>query len=334
MLMNPNILALLVSSSVVSMVLLLAATFSWQVVRHWNLRSGSEFQLALERRTYLISTLVAFAFFTELISLLLFVYTNENLSGQFSGAMCATGVLNVNPWGWYALALKILLFFAGVLWLILNRLDEQGWDYPLIRVKYLALMCLIPLVLATTVLQFLFFIGMEADVITSCCGALFSPEKQGAAAAMSAFNPRWSLILFYLSGAVTLILGLWALRRKAQTAFAISGLVAFVVALLAIISVIAPFIYEHPQHHCPFCLLKGGHDFVGYWLYIPLFSATALALGSGLISRFKGIESLSSALEIDSYRFTLVAVVMYAFFYLLATFLVWNSNLTMSGVWW
>ena len=83
-------------------------------------------ELGLERRTYLISTIVAFCFLAELVSLLLFIYNAEQMSSQFVGAMCATGVLNVNPYGWPTLYLKIGIFFAGAAWLTLNRIDTSS----------------------------------------------------------------------------------------------------------------------------------------------------------------------------------------------------------------
>ncbi|MCG8080401.1 MAG: hypothetical protein JAY73_05245, partial [Candidatus Thiodiazotropha taylori] len=98
--LNPAILALLMVSILVSTMLLVAATFAFSILRHWDIQSGSELQLRLERRTYLVSTLLIWAFAFEFLSLLLFVYNAEALSGQFVGAMCATGVLNLNPWGW------------------------------------------------------------------------------------------------------------------------------------------------------------------------------------------------------------------------------------------
>ena len=120
MLLNPSIMALILVSAVVSFMLLLSTGFSLKIVRHWDIHSGSEQQLQLERGTYLISTLLIFAFIAELVSLLLFIYNAEAMSSQFVGAMCATGVLNINAWGWPTLFLKIAIFFSGAIWLSLN----------------------------------------------------------------------------------------------------------------------------------------------------------------------------------------------------------------------
>ncbi|RCX33308.1 hypothetical protein [Thioalbus denitrificans] len=335
MLLNPAIMALIGVSVVVALLLLLAAGFAIQVMRHWDIHSGSELQLNLERRTYLISTILSYAFVAELVSLLLFVYNAEAMSTQFVGAMCATGVLNVDPWGWPTLFLKIAVFFAGGAWLILNRLDNQGYDYPLVRIKYALLLAIVPLVIAEAVVQTAYFLGLDPDVITSCCGSLFTPESEGVAAEVSSLQPRTAVIALYASGGLALLSGLATLRRRgAALLFAGSGLLAFVVALVAIVSYVALYIYEHPHHHCPFCILKSGHDFVGYYLYIPLFAATVLALGVGVLAPWRRIPSLVQAAAVDIRRFTWLALLGFTLFYVVATYAVVTSNLTMQGVWW
>lgn len=335
MLLSPAILALIGVSVVVTALLLLASVFAVRVLRHWDIHSGSERQLRLERSTYLISTLVTFAIAAEVVALLLFVYNAESIHTQFVGAMCATGVLNVNGWGWPALLLKIAVFFAGSVWLLLNRLDNQGYDYPLIRLKYALLLVLLPLVATAAFVQLQYFLNLNPDVITSCCGSLFSPDAQGVAAEVSSVTPRDALLALYASGALVLIGGgvyLW--RRRAAPLFAAGAAIAFPVALVAIVSCVALYVYEHPHHHCPFCILKSGHDYIGYWLYIPLFTATALALGVGALAPWRNIESLRAAVAADTRRYTLMALVGFALFYAVATLAIVRSNLTMAGTWW
>jgi hypothetical protein len=116
--------------------------------------------------------------------------------------------------------------------------------------------------------------------------------------------------------------------------FSLLSVAAFATALAAIVSAVALYIYEHPHHHCPFCILKSGHGFIGYWLYVPLFAATALSLGTGLIGLWRRVPSLEAAILADSRRFTGTALGLMAVFYATATWSLLTSNLTMEGVWW
>jgi hypothetical protein len=335
MLISPAVLALNGAGVIVTLLLLLAASYALQVLRHWDITSGSERQLGLERRTYLISILVAWCFVAEILSLLLFVYNAEQLSSQFVGAMCATGVLNAGPWGWPALFLKIGVFFAGAAWLSLNRIDNRSPDYPLVRVKYGLLLAIVPLAALAATAQWLFFLGLDPDVITSCCGALFTPQGDGVAAEVAGLDPAASLVAMYLSGLALLIGGTrYRLQRRGGGLFALLGGGAFAIALAAIVSCVALYVYEHPHHHCPFCLLKSGHGFTGYWLYVPLFSATALALSVGLMERWRRLPALTAVIDSEGRRLAAASLLLFALFYAVATYLVVDSRLTMAGVWW
>ncbi len=330
MLFSPAIMALILVSAVVSMMLLLASGFAMQLVRHWDIGSGSERQLVLERRTYLISTLVTWAFAAELVSLLLFVYNAEAMSGQFVGAMCATGVLNVNEWGWPTLFAKMAVFFVGAVWLILNRVDNRGHDYPLIRLKYWLLLLIVPLVLAEFMFQLRHFLNMAPDVITSCCGALFSADAAGVVGEISGMEPRNSMFGLYASGILVLVTGIWyGMKRRGSSLFALAGGVAFVMALAAIVSFVSLYVYEHPHHHCPFCILKSGHNYIGYFLYIPLFTGTALTLGVGAIAPWKTVPSLSAVVDVEAGRLAWMATVLFGLFYLVAGWAIVSSHLRM-----
>jgi len=335
MLFNPAIMALIMVSIVVSAMLLTAAGFAIQVLLRWDISSGSEGQLVLERRTYLISTLLTWVFASELVSLMLFVYNAESMSGQFVGAMCATGVLNVNSWGWPTLFLKILVFFMGAVWLSINYLDNQGFDYPLIRIKYWILLLITPLVFLEAFVQLQYFLGLNPAVITSCCGALFSTDAEGVAAEISGLPPAAALPLLYGTGLILMLSGAWfLLRRKGSLFFAATGGIVFVAALVGIVSVISLYIYEHPHHHCPFCILKPGHDHAGYALYIPLFIATALAFASGAMGVWREIPSLTDVVEREAPRLAWISMSLFALFFAIATAAVWRSNLIMESVWW
>jgi len=132
--LQPAVLTLLLASALTALFVAGGAWFAVGVLRGWDSGSGSERQLALERRTYLISTLLAYAFGFQLLGLFLFVNTADALAGLLVGAMCAAGTLNANAWGYPALGLKVATFVLGGVWLVVNAVDNRAEDYPLVRV--------------------------------------------------------------------------------------------------------------------------------------------------------------------------------------------------------
>ena len=61
MLLQPPVLAMLLMSALEVAIALAVIPFAVSIVRHWDLGDASERQVRLERRTRLVSTLVAFA---------------------------------------------------------------------------------------------------------------------------------------------------------------------------------------------------------------------------------------------------------------------------------
>jgi hypothetical protein len=204
MLFQPAIIALLLASALCVLALAASAPFALEVIRRWDIRSGSERQLQLERRTYLFSTLLTFVLALQLAAVLLFVFNAEKMSGMFVGAMCAVGTLNVNAFGFPALNAKIAVFFLAAMWLAINHVDSRARDYPLVRIKYALLLLLAPLLVASSWIELQYFLGLKADVITSCCGSLFSEGSPTLAAEASALPPLPAMWLFYgsLGGAI------------------------------------------------------------------------------------------------------------------------------------
>ncbi len=332
MLFQPAIIALLLASSVSALMLLASGPFALGLIRHWDIRSGSERQLGLERRTYLMSTLLAFVFATQLVALLLFIFNADKMSVMFVGAMCAVGTLNVNAFGFPALIAQMVVFFLASSWLVVNHVDTRARDYPLTRIKYLLLLAVLPFVIAAFALQLEYFLGLKANVITSCCGSLFSSDSKTLAAEASAFPPLPSMVAFYTTLALAVVTcGWYALRADAGAgigyAAAAAGAAVFVVALAGVLSFLSLYIYEHPHHHCPFCVLKPEYDYRGYWLYVPLFAATAASLGVGAVQPFARVPSLRAIVPQAARRLAMVAALLFALFAAVSTFLILNSNL-------
>ena len=135
MILSPAVIALMLGSAAVGLLALYASAWGVRILRHWDLRSGSESQLQLEKRTYLVSTLMAWAFAFQVGSLFLFIFTAEDLHRLFVGAMCAAGTLNVNEFGYPTILLKVCNALLAGIWLIVNYTDNRASDYPLIRKK-------------------------------------------------------------------------------------------------------------------------------------------------------------------------------------------------------
>jgi ABC-type transport system involved in cytochrome c biogenesis permease component len=91
MILQPGVLALIVGSSIILLLLLLAAVLGLKILFRWDITSSSEEQLDLEKKTYLVSTLVQYGLLFEVVSVFLFIYTADDLHNLLVGAMCATG---------------------------------------------------------------------------------------------------------------------------------------------------------------------------------------------------------------------------------------------------
>ncbi|MFC2968566.1 hypothetical protein [Acidimangrovimonas pyrenivorans] len=332
MIFQTPILALLLVATLAAVTALWSSGFALRVLRHWDLANMSRAQLRLERTTELVSTLFGAVMIAELAALLLFVFNADRMATLFVGAMCAVGTLNVNPYGFPALYLKIAVFFAATLWLILDRADRIGRDYPLTRVKYAALLAILPLVLADGALELAYFLNLRTDVITSCCSKLFTPNNPNLANQMASVGSGTALWLLGAAGAAVLLSGVAALvRRKGYALYAACSALFFAAGLTAVVATISLYVYENPNHHCPFCILKPEYGYYGYALYVPLFLGTALGLGAGMLQPFARIPSLSDRLPGLMRRQLLWSLAGFGLFVLAALWAIARSHLILFG---
>jgi hypothetical protein len=329
---HPATLALHISSILILFMILYSARYGIQILTGWDIESGSERQLVLERKTYLISTLLAYAFGFQLLSLFLFIFTVDHLHILFVGAMCAAGSLYVNGYGYPALVLKIVSFILAGLWLIINHADNMAYDYPLIRKKYLFLLLISPVIFIEAVLQWNYFLRLNPDVITSCCGSLFSTGTETMTSEIASLPSIPMKVIFYLSMASTVGSGFYFyLKNRGGYLFASLSAFAFVVSILSILSFISLYYYELPTHHCPFCILQREYGYVGYPLYIALLGGGVSGMGVGLLMPFRKIGSLSEALPSLQKRLTLASSILFAFFAVMVTLRMVFSDFILEG---
>lgn len=310
MLLHPGILALVSGSTFTLMLLLIAAVLGLRILRRWDISSSSEGQLVLERRTYLISTLVHYGLLFEIVSLFLFIYTADDIHNLLVGAMCATGSLNANSFGFPALYFGIAAVFLSACWIAMNNLDNRVEDYPLTKKKYLLLVFIIPFLFAGYFLQIRYFLGLEPNVITSCCGTLFSEGGTGIGNSLASLPVRAAEVSFYSVFLITAGAGIAAARSGKKSLIvllSVCSAVFFPVSIAAIISFISLYFYQLPTHHCPFDILQSQYFYVGYPLYAFLFAGTFFGVMAGAISPLEKISSLSDVIKSVQRKWALIS---------------------------
>ncbi len=278
MILNFWIISQIIGVAIVLLLSIYAAVQGVRILLRWRYGSASEEQLELEKRTYLVSTLMQYALAFQMLSLLLFVATADYLASFIRGAMCAFGSLNANSYGFTTLWVKILTIFFYASWLAVNYLDSKAEDYPLVRQKYALLLLLLPILIVDAYLEVRYFAAISPNVITSCCGsALRSVENPYGFVALR-FPARLAMLIFFASYALALLLlyaKLHRERRSLALACGVMSLAAFAVSILAMFTFLSPYfnvvLFGLPtQHRCPFEVLR--EPAVGYPLYALLFA--------------------------------------------------------------
>lgn len=332
MILQPGILALVSASIIITLLVLYAGWYGLRILLKWNIASGSELQLTLERRTYLIATILSYCLAFQIVSLFLFIYTADSLHVLFTGAMCAAGTLNVNPYGYPVLLLKIGNCLLAGVWLIVNHADTRGYDYPLIRFKYALLLALAPLIVLETFLQFRYFAGLTPDIITSCCGSLFSIDRASLSGDLAALPARPMEIAFYASMGMSILCGgYFYLKRKGGYLFAAASAGTLVVAVASLVSFICLYFYQLPTHHCPFCILQKEYGHVGYVLYAALFGGGVAGLGVGALMPFRRRGSMVRIIPPLQRRLTATTVLLYLLFTLIVTWRILTTSFRLGG---
>jgi len=239
----------------------------------------------------------------------LFVLAADSFCQVIVGAMCATGALLANSFGMPALLVKIVGVFLYGFWIILHKLDISSETYPLVKIKYVYLLLILPLLLADITLQSLYIAHLSPDIITSCCAVVFGSSGETGRNLLEGFSQPSLLSLYYGSIVVLLGMGVILLKRWLLPLGALysAGWFFFLgLATVAIITVFSSYIYAMPYHHCPFCILKPEYHYIGFVLYFTLIPASFFGVSALLVEPFKKMDTLAQPVR----KFQQAAVVI------------------------
>jgi len=274
-----------------------------RILQNWDISSGSELQIRLEEEVCLSSVLVEFGFAIQLLSVVMLVLAADYFSNILVGAMCATGALTANSYGVPALVVKLLSLFLSAAWIVCHRLDISSESYPLVKIKYLLLIAILPLLLADISLLFLYLYNLEPDIITSCCGVLFNAQLNDGYNLLT-IAPSAPLLSLYGAVAVSLATISFKMSRNNGTSSGFNSFFASVLiglwlgfyffSLLIITVFTSPFIYAMPHHRCPFDLLKAPYHLIGFPLYFFLHAAVMAGISTMIARLSESREGLST----------------------------------------
>lgn len=284
-----------------------------KVVRFWDHGVDTSRQIKLEEEVWLTSALMKYALFFQVLSLVMLVVAADAFSEVLIGAMCATGAFLANEFGISTLLVKIVLVFLCGYWLLLNHLDRQSESYPLVKMKYFYLFFLLPLLCVDAVLQLRYLLGLEPDVLTSCCGVLFKSPQGDGFNLLDPYSPQLllgglysiALMLVVCGLALTLTGGKYPNRPGLLSGlYTVGWLAFFPVALWAITVFFSSYIYAMPSHRCPFDILQAQYSYVGFPIYLTLFIGSFFGGTPGLIQPFGKRPDLAEPVR----RYTSAAV--------------------------
>jgi len=303
MFLNSWSVALTLLSLVVLILTTIAVRTAIRVLRYWQPASDSNRQIRLENETWLSSTLVQYAMGFQVLSLVLFVLAADNFSKVISGAMCATGALTANRYGMVVLLVKLLGAFLYGFWIVLHSFDISSERYPLLRAKYIALVCLLPLLVVDAVSQTLYIANLKPDIITSCCAVVFGEGGGNDGNLLGSVPQGLLLTVFYGTALVLATLGHFLFRRLNRLLLWLNGLVWFFfigAAFVAITTVFSSYVYAMPYHHCPFCILKPEYCYIGLVIYGTMLPAGFFGIAATLaefIPASIGLEGVVSRFQ-------------------------------------
>ncbi len=278
------VIAQLLAQSCALALLSYASVFGVQSLRYWVAESDTSLQLQLERQNYLMSAIMQVGLWFQVLSLLMFLHTvNEHLPAIVKGAMCATGTLGINAWGYPLLALKSISIFVYVIYLFINYLDNQEPAYPLTPSKYIWLYPALILAVMDFYALIQYFSNIKPDLIATCCSVDFT-AIDNSPYALGRQGGYLSGVVSIWIGSFIFLLGIifFKLLQK-NIIWSLLGLLASVCYVASSIYtlkyIFVKHIYGLPSHLCLFDIFWIKYYNIGYLLFTAYYAVILGVLG-------------------------------------------------------
>ena len=284
-LLSNQVIVYLLSEALLFTLLLAAFVVMAGILARWDFGSYSERQFRLERRAYLVMTILLFVFVVKFLLLIYFVFVIDKLSLLVPGAMCAAGVISANDYGMPLLLLKLFILFFLLLWMRLNSEDLKAKTYPFFRIKSWLFIVIFLLIAIETGTDFAYFTHIDLQKPVSCCSALYG-QMEGANPLPFGLDTKMLLLLFYLLYGI--VAGALITGQRVLTALA--SLLFVLIAYYSVVYFFGTYIYELPTHKCPFCMLQRPYWYVGYLIWGTLFGGIYLALIASVMEMGTGLK--------------------------------------------
>ena len=268
------VIAFLLIELIIIVLMGISQYFVVRIMRLWDFNSTSNLQYDLEKRNYLVNTILFFAVVCKIVLFVFFALSLNELADVVPGAMCSAGVIGSNKFGGILLLLKLLLIFGFGLWLIINSLDLKATNFPYLKQKYIIFTILFIAVLIEFAAEILFFSNVPLKVPVFCCSVVFQAPK------LPFGYTKLNLVIFYY--AIFAVILMLNLLKQTMASFVCNLLFLFI-AYYAITYFFGLYVYEQPNHKCPYCMLKGEYFYVGYLIWGSLFLGIFYGIAAFLV---------------------------------------------------
>jgi hypothetical protein len=256
-----------------------------KILKTWDFNSTTNLQYSNEKLSFLVSTIIYFLLLIKIILSFYLLYLIDSLVPFIKAAMCGVGVINATDFGWWLLALKIVLLILFGLWITTNTKDIEETNYPFLKFKFVFFIIIFVFLSIELFLDFYTITGLDTQRIVSCCSVTFSNTNQiGNFISLSRDSVG---TLYGVIFSIYVVFGLLSLyKEKFSTYFSLVSIVMIYAGLLVLIYTFSPYIYELPTHTCPFCIIQKEYNYIGYIFYISLIFGCFFGIKSGFSYAF------------------------------------------------